>query len=182
MMQELPKVELHHMGLWVKDRHMMADFYCRLYGFHVSDRGRVRGIDFVFMTLDPNAHHQLVLASGRPDDVSFNVLNQILFRTESLANVRRFYQALLSEPVTGITPMTHGNAWSVYFQDPEGNRNEIFADTPWHVSQPLGQPMDMALPDDEIIRRTEALIRDNVTKKPFADWRRETATVMGRGD
>ena len=37
-MQELPKVELHHMGLWVKDRHMMADFYCRLYGFHVSDR------------------------------------------------------------------------------------------------------------------------------------------------
>ena len=40
----------------------------------------------------------------------------------------------------------------------------------------------MALPEDEIVRQTEALIRDNETKIPFADWRRETAVVMDRGN
>src|SRR3954466_8352488 len=135
---DLPRVSLSHMGLWVHDLGAMESFYTRIYGFHLSDRGHVRGTDYAFLTLDPNVHHQLVLASGRPAEISFNVLNQISFKVSSLADLRRFYTALQREPrVTDIRPMTHGNAWSVYFADPEGNRSEIFADTPWHVAQPF---------------------------------------------
>ena len=35
-----------------------------------------------------------------------------------------------------LGPVTHGNALSVYFLDPEGNRVELLIDTPWYVPQP----------------------------------------------
>ena len=53
-------------------------------------------------------------------------------------------------------PINHGNAWSVYFPDPEGNLLEIYLDSPFHVQQPQGEPLDLALGDDEILARTEA--------------------------
>jgi catechol 2,3-dioxygenase-like lactoylglutathione lyase family enzyme len=180
-MSALPRVELSHVGLWVADLDMMTEFYCRMYDFHLSDRGVARGTEFAFLTLDPGSHHQLVLATGRPAEVSFNVLNQISFKVESLGDVRRFYQALKGEAVTDIRPMTHGNAWSVYFQDPENNRSEIFTDTPWYVRQPFGEPIDLELPEEEIIRRTEEMIAGDQTRRPFDDWREETARKISAG-
>ena len=38
--------------------------------------------------------------------------------------------------------MNHGNAWSVYFRDPEGNRIEIFCDTEWYIEQPCVEDLD----------------------------------------
>lgn len=57
-------------------------------------------------------------------------------------------------------PLTHGNAWSIYFSDPEGNGVEVFIDTPWHVAQPQGKPLDLSLPNDEIVDRTVEAFRD----------------------
>ena len=59
-------------------------------------------------------------------------------------------------------PLTHGNAWSVYFRDPEFNGVEVFIDTPWHVRQPQGEPLDLDLSNDEIIETT----RDHFSKEP----------------
>jgi len=55
----------------------------------------------------------------------------------TLADLRALNDVLASDHrVTQIVPLTHGNAWSVYFRDPELNGVEVFIDTPWHVRQP----------------------------------------------
>jgi hypothetical protein len=58
-----------------------------------------------------------------------------------------------------LQPVSHGNAWSIYFRDPEGNRIEVYAGSPWYVSQPCRMPFDPALGADEIFARTEAWCR-----------------------
>lgn len=177
-MAELPPVRLTHMGLWVHDLDKMVAFYTRVFGFIVSDRGVTRGSPIAFLTLDPGAHHQIVMAEGRPAELVFNPIQQISFKTDKLASVRAYYKALQSESVTNIQGITHGNAWSIYFQDPENNRTEVYCDTPWHVAQPFGVPIDMALPEDEIMRRTQELIRDKPTYSTFDEWSRETETKL----
>src|SRR4026209_2457053 len=159
-----PALTFSHVGFFVRDLERMADFYTRLLGFTVSDRGELdtpRGrMSFVFLTRDPREHHQIVLASGRPDELAFNAINQISFRMDDFAGLREMYRAVQAERgVSEIAPVSHGNALSVYFRDPEGNRIELFVDTPWYVEQPLRIPMDMSLPDAALWKWAEETAR-----------------------
>ena len=44
---------MSHIGLYVHDVPKMEDFYTRVLGFTVTDRGKVRGADIVFTSWDP---------------------------------------------------------------------------------------------------------------------------------
>ena len=173
------KLAFSHFGFFVRDLDRMADFYTRVLGFTISDRGELdtpRGkVSLAFLTRDPREHHQIVLASGRPQDLPFNPINQISFRVENFAGLREFYRAIQDEPVSEISPVSHGNALSVYFKDPEGNRVELFVDTPWYVEQPLRIPMDMSLPDDALWKWAEKSARELPGYKPVEDWRADLA-------
>ena len=48
----------------------------------------------MFLSRDPNEHHQIVLATGRPQDLPFNVINQISFRVPDVKALRHFNEAL----------------------------------------------------------------------------------------
>lgn len=116
-----------HIGFHVREVARMEDFYKRVLGFTVTDRGELdtpRGtVYLVFLSRDPEEHHQIVLASGQPHDIAYNLVNQISFRVPDLAGLRALHQTLLHEKdVTEILPATHGNAISLYFRDPEGTR------------------------------------------------------------
>ena len=65
----------------------------------------------------------------------------------------------------------HGNAWSVYFWDFEGNRLEGFMDTPWYINQPHRYELDLSLSDEEIYRRSEEHAKSDPTFRPIEDWR-----------
>jgi len=80
--------------------------------------------------------------------------------------------------VKELYPASHGNALSVYFHDPEGNRIELFVDTPWYVQQPLRIPMDMNLSDDELWKWAEVEARKQPGFKPVDQWRAEMARRM----
>ena len=43
----------------------MEDFYTRVLGLSVTDRATIRGADVVFLSRNPDEHHQIVLVSGR---------------------------------------------------------------------------------------------------------------------
>ena len=175
-----PALSFSHFGFFVRDLDRRVDFYTRLLGFAVSDRGELetpRGpLKLAFLTRDPREHHQIVLANGRPDDLPFNTINQISFRMESFSGLREMHRAIQSENgVSEVSPVSHGNALSVYFKDPEGNRIELFVDTPWYVEQPLRVPMDMSLPDDALWKWAEQSARELPGYKPVEDWRADLA-------
>jgi len=163
-------LSISHVGIFVKDMQPMVDFYTRFMGFAIADRGPRPGGEIVFLTRDPREHHQLVLASGRPADMNFNVVNQISFRVDGLATLRQMHEGLKSEAVKEITTLTHGNALSVYFRDPEYNRIELLIDTPWYVPQPHHLIVDLALPDDQLWALIEKHVRSMPGFKPVAEW------------
>lgn len=165
---------LSHVGIFVTDVEKMVDFYTRFLKFVVSDRGdRADGGAIVFMTRDPREHHQVVLASGRPKDMPFNPINQLSFRVDSLTTLREMFHGLKNEPIQMLGPITHGNALSVYFLDPENNRVELLIDTPWYVPQPHRLKVDLDLPDDELWASVEKHCRDTPGFLPAETWREQ---------
>ena len=174
-----PNARLAHIGFYVPDIAKMEAFYTRFFNFTVTDRGMLGQTELVFLSADPDEHHQVVLASGRPAGLPFNVINQLSFRVASLGDLRAFHTRLADEPISEIRPVSHGNAWSVYFRDPEGNRIELYLDTPWYVSQPFREPLDLGLSDEEILKETERLCRASPGFRPHADWRADVARRMG---
>lgn len=178
-MASVPQLAFSHIGIFVTDLQGMADFYTRLLGFAITDRGTLdtpRGpVELVFMSRDPREHHQFVLAGGRPAELAFNPINQISFRMADFAGLREMYRRLQNEPVSEIAPVSHGNALSVYFRDPEGNRIELFIDTPWYVHQPLRIPMDMSLSDEALWKWAEDNARKLPGFRPVEEWRAELA-------
>jgi len=165
---------LSHVGIHVTDIERMVGFYTRFLGFAVSDRGRSSsGGDIVFMTRDPREHHQVVMASGRPADLSYNVINQLSFRVDSLGTLRELYQGLKDEPVEILGPISHGIAMSVYFRDPEGNRVELLIDAPWYVPQPHRVTVDIMQSDEQIWAGIEKNCRGMAGFKTRKEWMAE---------
>ncbi len=178
-----PRISFSHFGLYVTDLARMEDFYTRFMGLTVTDRGPLETstgvVNLVFLSRDPREHHQIVLASGRPAELPFNVVNQLSFRVDSLAGLRALYERLQQEAVSQISPVTHGNALSVYFRDPEGNRIELFVDTPWYVRQPVRIPFDFTQSDAAVMRWAEETARTLPGFRPVAEWERDMAKRMG---
>lgn len=154
-MTKLPDAQLSHIGLYVKDLEGMTAFYTRTLGLVVSDSGTHTGRELVFLTRNPDEHHQLVLArtEGRPGDGP-SCLNQLSFRLKSLEDLRAFYAFCVQEGVHALEGRDHGNSWSFYFSDPEGNKVELYVPTPWHVRQPWRAPLDLNLSAEAIIEQT----------------------------
>jgi len=162
---------LSHVGIYVTDLAKMKDFYTGVLGFVVSDAapdGRI-----TFLSRNPSDHHQVVLVPGRKTELDTPMVQQISFNVGTLANVQRAFRKVRGAGCQGLRPVSHGNAWSIYFQDPEGNRIEMFCDTPWYVSQPCGFEIDLDKPEDELYRETEAHCRQLPGFKPMEEWRAE---------
>lgn len=173
---KVPSISFSHVGLYVRDIAVMEAFYTRFLGFWANDRGKLGATDLVFLSRDPREHHQIVLASGRPADAGFNVLNQMSMRVDSLASLQSLHRALQAESqVSEISPVTHGNAISIYFRDPEGNRIELFIDTPWYVTQPLRIPIDLDRPESDVWAEVERIARGLPGFRPIAEWEADTA-------
>jgi catechol 2,3-dioxygenase-like lactoylglutathione lyase family enzyme len=172
-----------HVGFFVHDIARMEDFYTRVLGFTVTDRGPLPGpngpMTLVFLSRDPDEHHQVVLLTGRPATLPFNPINQISFKADSLQTLKAMHRRVQAEGADEIIPVTHGNAISVYVRDPEGNRLEMYIDTPWYADQPMRVPVDFNLDDDALLAAVEAHARTLPGFRPRAVWRAEMARRMG---
>lgn len=171
-----------HVGLFVMDMARMVDFYSRVLGFAVTDRGKLGAATLTFLSRDPGDHHQIVLVEGRPEGLPDRIVNQVSFRVDSLGELLSFYRRIRAEKPRELAPRTHGNAWSLYFRDPEGNRIEVFTDTEWHITQPVSEPIDLERSEDEIRRETEAFCRARPGFRPMAEWRAEIARTIAAHD
>ncbi len=180
MASKKPDVSFSHFGMWVENLPRMVRFYTGLLGYVVSDRGPLNTPTgrhpFAFLTRDAAEHHQLVLAGGRPANLPFNPINQLSFRVDSLATLRAYYARVTSKPyaalVSDIHPVCHGNALSLYFRDPEGNRIELYIDTPWYVNQPMRLILDFSLSDAALWAWVKNAMQAKPGFQPVERWRR----------
>ena len=172
--------QLTHMGIYVHELERMVAFYGNVLGLVVSDRGHVPrfGGDIVFMSGDSRTHHQVVLVHGRPADATYTTVMQISFTVPSLAELRAARDRALANGARNLRATSHGNAWSIYFEDPEGNVIEVYLDSPFHVPQPHGQPLDLGKPDAQILAETEAACRADPGFLPRAEWERQQAAKL----
>jgi catechol 2,3-dioxygenase len=161
-----------HFGIYVTDLERMVQFYTDVFGLTITDRGVGRTFKntLVFMSASPDQHHQLVLASGRPPEATFSTVMQISFAVPSIQHLRDAWKAAEALGASQIRGLNHGNALSVYLLDPEGNTVEIYLDTPFYVSQPHGDPLDLSRSDEDIMRETESSCRADPTFLPVAQW------------
>jgi catechol-2,3-dioxygenase len=175
--------QLTHFGIHTTDLDRMVDFYTRVMGFVISDHGVGRsGARVVFMTQNPECHHQFVLFDGKPADLPYNPVNQISYRLDSLDTLKGYRRALVGEGITDHRVTDHGNAWALYFKDPEGNPVELYVDSPFYTPQPCGEPLDLDQPNDEILRRTEAMCRSRpsfMTREAWMQQIRERLDARG---
>jgi catechol 2,3-dioxygenase len=171
------QLEVAHAVLYVHDMEQMIEFYSNTLGFEVTDRGPLFNDEIVFMSQTANHHHQVAFVSGRSKPDPSNNMHHVAFRSGgTLDDLRALKNTIAADPrVTQIMPLTHGNAWSVYFRDPEFNGVEVFLDTPWHVQQPQGDPLDLDKSNDEIVETTRARFSAEPQFGPIEDFYRRRA-------
>ena len=181
-----PNLKFSHIGLVVSDIEVMTRFYVDVLGFTVTDSGIFGAMHVAFMSRDPEEHHQIVLTTGRPANLPPNTINpdfgpviqQISFKMASLADLRDMKARLIEGGATGLTSASHGNAWSVYAHDPEGNYIEFFVDTDWYANQPFYVPLDFSKTDEEITQETKEMCEASPGFKPIEQWRSDISKVM----
>lgn len=162
-----------HFGIFATDVERMVTFYKTVFGLTETDRGvgRTFKSPLVFLSANPDQHHQLVIAGGRPPEATFSTVMQLSFVMPSIQSLRDTRAKAEALGATRVVPLNHGNALSVYFADPEGNTVETYFDMPFYISQPHGDPLDLSLPDAEILAQTEAICRRDPSFMPIEAWR-----------
>jgi catechol 2,3-dioxygenase len=164
-------LKLSHAFINVADLNKVVPFYTDILGFDVTDRGHIRGdIEVVFMSQDPDNHHQVAMAATLQDGDGQRTLGHVAFRLDSLDELRALKKRLTEGGIDIGREISHGNAWSLYFTDPEDNGIECFVDTPFHVRQPQGKPTDIDLDDTALLEKTKEDFSQEPDFGSYADW------------
>jgi catechol 2,3-dioxygenase len=168
------------MGIFTDRPEAMERFYASVLGLVVSDTGIGNHFKrrIIFMTGNPEHHHQFVLVVREDGDPPGGALFQVSFKMPSLAELRAVAARAVAVDAEDIRPLNHGNSWSIYFRDPDGNMVEIYTDTGWYVPQPFGDPLDLSWSDDEIAARTAERLKDCEGVEPQAEWSRKIAARL----
>ena len=171
-----------HVGIFVFDLDRMVDFYTTVFRLTITDEGLGKnfGNRLVFMSASEDQHHQLVLSAGRSKDSPVSTVMQLSFLVPSLQELRLNRDLAVARGATELRPMNHGNAWSLYYFDPEGNRVEVYLDTPYYVAQPYGAPLDLDCSEAELLSATLAMVQDDPSFLPAEVWR-ERFRARGAG-
>ncbi|WP_144186873.1 VOC family protein [Elioraea rosea] len=146
---------LAHLGLVVGDLARMRHFYAEVLDLAVTDSGisARRGREMVFLSGEAGVHHALMLVEGERG--ASGGLDHIAFTVPSLAALRGVRDRAAACGAAGLRAADHGNAWSIYFVDPEGNAVEVFVPAPFAMTQPSSRALDLDRSDDDIIAETK---------------------------
>lgn len=181
--KKTPRLVLGHTTLAARDLDRLSSFYCDVLGFRVTNRGPVPGgSEIAFLSQDPNEHHQIAMVGGgEAPNPAFVMVDHLAFRTGTLDDLREIHARLLEAGVEGILPICHGNAWSLYFSDCEGNGLECYVDTPFHVAQPFAQGFELDKSNEEIVEATRRLVESEPEFQPMASWQESFAASLENG-
>ena len=155
----MPKVSgLGHVGIYVHDLMKQRDFYSRVMGLEIADED-IEGRGMVFLSAHPDEeHHEFVIMKGRTGDESAQVIQQLSFKVDTLAELKEFHTVFKNEGVEIQRTVSHGNAFGMYASDPEGNTIEVYYKTGFPVPQPHGDPVDLDDSEEDLMDIARAAI------------------------
>ena len=149
---------LGHVGIYTQDIMKMRDFYTRVIGLKVADED-LDGRGMCFLSADPIAeHHEFVLMKGRQTSEETQLVQQISFKVPTIQDLREYKQMIEEENLKIDRIVSHGNAFGIYFFDPEGNRVELYYRTGFPVPQPHGDQLDLSRSDEELLTDAKELL------------------------
>jgi len=124
------RTALGHLRLNVRDVRRATEFYTRVIGLELIERG---GDGYAFVSRG-RAHHMVALfkvdrtvRSGTSGTTGTTGVDHVAFEVRGARAFARAFQALTAAGVP-LTTVNNGISWSIYFQDPDGNHLEIFRD------------------------------------------------------
>ena len=155
----MPQISgLGHVGIYAEDLTKQRDFYSRVLGLTIADED-LENRGMVFMSSDPESeHHEFVLMKGRVTSGDAKVIQQISFHVPTIDDLRGYKQALDAENITIDRIVSHGNAFGMYFFDPEGNRVEVYYRTGVPVPQPHGDLINLEDSDEKLMGDARELL------------------------
>lgn len=156
---------LCHLGIHSKNPAALAEFYRGVLGMQIVGGS---GAD------DPFGASTFL--SSRPDQESHEIVffanaafRHTAFRVATLADLRARYSDAVNRGLPIKMALNHGVSLAFYFDDPEGNMIEIYWATGLAYGQPYGHPIDLALPEEALLRDVEALAsRHGIAWQPSA--------------
>ena len=152
---------LGHVGIYAEDIMKQRDFYTRVVGLQIADED-LDGRGMTFLSSDPEReHHEFVLMKGRVLSDGAKVIQQISFIVPGLDDLKEYHRRLKAENIEIDRIVSHGNAFGMYFFDPEGNRIELYCKTGFPVPQPYGEPIDLEASNEELMEIARAAIPAN---------------------
>jgi catechol 2,3-dioxygenase-like lactoylglutathione lyase family enzyme len=165
----MPIVGLGHTGLWVTDLAKMRDFYERVLGLVVTDADDEQGIVF-FSSRPGEEHHEFVLQRGRTAPPGSMLPHQISWRVDSVEALQMFHHRFKAEGVPVQQEVTHGNAYGIYFFDPEGNRGEVYLRIDRDVRQPFRKTLNLEQSVEEVNADAERLLAEGGPRYQPVTW------------
>lgn len=155
----MPKVSgLGHVGIFVHDLMKQRDFYSRVMGLEIADED-IEGRGMVFLSAHPDEeHHEFVIMEGRTGGSDAQVIQQLSFKVDTLAELKEFHTVFKDEGVEIQRTVSHGNAFGMYASDPEGNTIEVYYKTGFPVPQPHGDPVDLDDSEEELMEIARSAI------------------------
>ncbi len=159
-MSKTPAIErLTHTGLFVNDIEVSRTFYKEMLGLTETDYDTNAGL--LFLSSDPSdEHHMVLLIGGRNTPKDARMLQQMAFRCKTLEDVLGYWRRFVANNVNIVYTITHGNAISCYFKDPDDNVLEVYWPTGLEAKQGFLVELDFNQPEEKLM----ATVREAVDK------------------
>ena len=119
--------KLGHVGIYAQDLDALKAFYRDVVGLQVSDEDD--GLGAVFMSSNPEEEHH-EFAIFRANGQTGSNVQQLSFSCASYEDITGYYERFKKAQTKIDRVVTHGNAVSIYFYDPDDNLLEIVWERP----------------------------------------------------
>ena len=153
-LREAPSfIGIRHIGLPARDPAALAAFYRDVMGMTIM-RQTPADAPYgatAFVARHPKEEdHDVVFFSNA-------ALAHIAFKVASLGDLLAFYRKIKERGMPIKYSLNHATEFSFYFEDPEEHLIEIYWATSLPIPDPYAEPIDLDLPEEELLREVDRL-------------------------
>ena len=142
---------IYHIGIQADDPAKLAGFYRDVLDMQIIGGSEAEepfgATAFLSNRPDRESHHLAIFQNRQ--------FSHTAFKVESLADLRDYYRRVVERGLPIKMALNHGVSLAFYFDDPAGNMVEVYWPTGRACHQPHGDPLDLALSEEELLRDVE---------------------------